>query len=101
MSVEVKISEEVLVRHLQGETVLLDLRSQHYFGLDEVGTRIWQLLAERGETGAVVEAMVEEFDVERSEVERDLVDFLAQLEAAELVSLVGRAEAEDGAPQAP
>jgi hypothetical protein len=101
MSVEVKISEEVLVRHLQGETVLLDLRSQHYFGLDEVGTRIWQLLAERGGTGAVVEAMVEEFDVERPEVERDVVDFLAQLEAAELVSVVRRAEAEDGAPQAP
>ncbi len=87
MSVAVTISDQVLVRHLEGETVLLDLRSQHYFGLDEVGTWIWQLLVEHGETGAVVAAMVEEFEVERSQVERDLEAFLSRLEAAELVTL--------------
>ena len=101
MTAEVKISDEVLVRHLQGETVLLDLKSQHYFGLDEVGTRLWQLLAEHGETRAVVDAMVAEFDVERARVEGDLADFLSRLEAAELVTVVRPEEAEDGATQAP
>lgn len=101
MSVEVTLSDQVLVRHLQGETVLLDLRSQHYFGLDEVGTRIWQLLAEHGETGAVVAGMVEEFDVERLRCERDLEAFLSRLEAAELVTLVRSGAGDDGAPEAP
>ncbi len=101
MSVAVIISDQVLVRHLEGETVLLDLRSQHYFGLDEVGTRIWQLLVEHGETGAVVEAMVEEFEVERSQVERDLEVFLSRLEAAELVTLGRPGEGGGGAAQAP
>ncbi len=101
MSVTVEISDQVLVRHLQGETVLLDLRSQHYFGLDEVGTRIWQLLAEHGETGAVVAGMVEEFDVERSQLERDLAVFLSRLEAAELVTLVPPGGGDGGAAQAP
>ena len=38
------ISEEVLSQEVNGETVLLDLEGEAYFGLNEVGTRIWQLL---------------------------------------------------------
>jgi hypothetical protein len=35
-------SPEVLVQELEGEAVLLNLASERYFGLDDVGTRIWQ-----------------------------------------------------------
>ena len=38
------ISKEVLSQELNGETVLLDLQGESYFGLNEVGTRIWQLI---------------------------------------------------------
>ncbi len=34
----------VLVRALDRESVLLNLETERYFGLDEVGTRMWQLL---------------------------------------------------------
>jgi hypothetical protein len=40
----IKISKEVLSQELAGETVLLDMASEGYFGLDAVGTRVWQLL---------------------------------------------------------
>ncbi len=49
ISCEARISPDVLFRELAGEAVLLDLKSQRYFGLGEVGTRIWQLLDEQGE----------------------------------------------------
>ena len=42
----IEISEDVLFQEVGGETVLLDLASEQYFGLDAVGTRIWQLLGE-------------------------------------------------------
>ena len=35
-------SPNVISQEVSGETVLLDLDSEHYFGLDSVGTRIWQ-----------------------------------------------------------
>ena len=40
----VRISDDVRFQELQGEAVLLDLKSATYFGLDQVGTRIWQLI---------------------------------------------------------
>jgi hypothetical protein len=42
----VVIPERLLVQQLNCETVILDLDSGTYFGLDEVGTRVWQLLAQ-------------------------------------------------------
>jgi hypothetical protein len=41
---KVKVSDEVLAQEVNEETVLLDLKSECYFGLDPVGTRCWQLL---------------------------------------------------------
>ena len=85
---EIQLSSEVLFRELQGEAVLLDLRSQSYFGLDEVGTRIWQLLAEHGRREPALEALLLEFEVDREILTRDIDEFLARLESAGLISVV-------------
>lgn len=98
----IQISKNVMMRDLEGESVLLDLDSQHYYGLGEVGTRMWQLLEKHGEPRAVVDDLLEEFDVERPRLERDLETFLAELEAAGLVTVERPGEGEDAAsPQAP
>jgi len=90
---EIQLSSEVLFRELQGEAVLLDLRSQSYFGLDEVGTRIWQLLAEHGRREAALEALLLEFEVDRESLSRDIDEFLARLESAGLISVVKESSA--------
>jgi Coenzyme PQQ synthesis protein D (PqqD) len=87
---EIRLSPEVLFRELEGEAVLLDLRSQRYFGLDEVGTRIWQLLSELGRREGVLERLLEEFEVDRQTLARDLEGFLARLETAELIEVDAR-----------
>ena len=83
----IHLSSEVLFRELQGEAVLLDLRSQHYFGLDEVGTRIWQLLAEHGRAELVLKKLLQEFDVDEASLTVDLAEFLTRLESAGLISV--------------
>ncbi len=87
LACEARISPDVLFRELAGEAVLLDLKSQRYFGLDPVGTRIWQLLDERGKTESVLQAMLDEFDVEEAELRRDIAAFIRELEAAGLIEL--------------
>lgn len=82
------ISSEVLAQEIDEETVLLDLKSDSYFGLDEVGTRIWQLLKETGDLQAVFDTMIEEYDVDDKQLKKDLLDHLTQLVEAGLVSLV-------------
>ena len=71
---------DVVAREVGGETVLLHLGSGTYFGLNEVGGRIWQLL-DQGDTtlGALCEAIEAEFDAPRDVVEADLLALAAQL----------------------
>jgi hypothetical protein len=76
---------DVLIQTVVGEAVLLDLRSQKYFGLNQVGTRAWQLLAETGDAGAVRSRLAQEFHVEGAQLERDLDDLFARLLKAGLV----------------
>ncbi len=81
-----KISPDVMFRELEGEAVLLDLKSQQYFGLDAVGTRIWQVLVVSGRPRTVVDTLLQEFDVPREHLEQDVATFLSRLTKAGLVS---------------
>lgn len=83
----ITVSTEVLSQEVSGETVLLDMQSESYFGLDEVGTRIWQLLQEKDDLQAVFDAILGEYDVEADQLESDLKELLCGLEEAGLVSM--------------
>ena len=76
-----RASRDVVVRELDGEAVLLDLAHGTYFGLDEVGTRVWQLLTEHMRLESVFAAMLEEYDVAPATLERDLIDLVGELTA--------------------
>jgi hypothetical protein len=83
----VEIPESVLTREIDGELVLLDLRSEAYFGLDDVGTRFWAALAENPTLPEARRALLEAFEVEPARLERDLARLLGELEAHGLVAL--------------
>lgn len=85
---KVTISSEVLSQEVDGETVLLDLESESYFGLDEVGTRIWQLLNEGSNLQTVFDILLGEYDVDEKQLEKDIQDHVARLVEAGLVSLI-------------
>ena len=81
------ISKEVLSQEVNGETVLLDLQGESYFGLNEVGTRIWQLL-QAGETvDETLSTLSDEYDVSREQLESDVDELLNKLTETGLVSL--------------
>ena len=81
------ISTEVLSQEVSGETVLLDLQSESYFGLDAVGTRIWQLLQENNRLQQVFDTMLEEYDVDEKELEKDLNELLDKLLEEKLITI--------------
>jgi len=58
---QVQIPTEVLFQELEGESVLLNLQSERYYGLDDIGTRLWQLLAENGDVAAACEQLLKEY----------------------------------------
>ncbi len=84
---EISISKEVLAQELAGETVLLDLGSDTYFGLDAVGTRVWQLLQEGLDASAMVATLLEEYAVEREVLKKDIAELLDRLQQAGLIKI--------------
>ena len=81
-----EVSDDAVAREVGGETVLLDLASGTYFGLNETGARIWQML-EDGQTPAIAcDAILETYDVERDVLERDAMSLLDQLLEKGLIS---------------
>ena len=83
----IAVSSDALFQEVEGEAVILDLAQGQYFGLDEVGTRIWQLLQTHGTVRAVFDQMLDEFDVEPERLEADLEALLQALADSGLVNL--------------
>jgi hypothetical protein len=83
----VTISDDVLAQELAGETVLLDLASESYFGLDQVGTRVWQLLQTGASQAELMDQLLDEYDVEREILEQDVTELLERLTEAGLISV--------------
>lgn len=75
----------VLCQEVHGEVVLLDLASERYFGLNEVGARAWALCSQGLTQGSVLEALEAEFEVSREQLEADLARLLTQLLEAGLL----------------
>jgi hypothetical protein len=74
-----RISEGVVFRELEGEAVLLNLDSGMYFGLDRIGTRIWQLVEQHGRIDRIIAALVDDYDVDARVLREDVARLLGVL----------------------
>ena len=73
------IPPHVMSRLVGDETVLLDLETGHYFGLDNVGQRIWESVSKGEDLGETVSAIVTEYDVDKAQAEADVIEFARTL----------------------
>jgi len=71
--------KNVLFHNLQGEEVLLDLNTGIYWGLDAVGTRIWTLLQADMRVDAMLQVMLDEYDIEEDRLRQDMLGFLSRM----------------------
>ena len=87
---KVSIPKGVVYRELDGEMVLLNLDTGNYYGLDPVGTRMWNLLKEHGTTEKVLETMKEEYEVKEEQLRGDIQELVQKLAAKGLVKADGQ-----------
>jgi len=80
------IPAKVMSRLVGDETVLLDLESGIYFGLDGVGKRIWESIGEGLTLGQIAAVIVSEYDVEPAQAQADVVEFARDLAGRGLLS---------------
>lgn len=79
--------EDVLIQHLEKEAVLLNLDNEAYYGLDDVGTRIFAALQEANSIESAYQQLLEEYEVEPETLKKDLSDFIEKLLAQGLIRL--------------
>ncbi len=82
------VPPHVLVRHLGGESVLLNLDSERYFGLDETGTRMLELATTLPSIDAAYEQLLEEFEVEPPLLLENLKELMNRLVENGLLQLL-------------
>jgi hypothetical protein len=75
----VEVPKHALVRFIEKESVLLNLDTECYYGLDEVGTRMWQMVTAAPSIEKAYEELVSEFDVEAELLRQHFSDLLEQL----------------------
>jgi hypothetical protein len=87
-AVRIELSEDVAFRELSGQAVLLDLASGIYFGLNEVGTRLWELLSENDSLDSATDALEREFDVSADVLRADVNQLLEQMQSKGLLQII-------------
>jgi len=88
----ITVNEDLMVADLDGEMVLLNTHSGTYFGLNEVGSRIWELASEPRMIKDILDALANEYSVDQKQLEGDVLRFINSLSQRSLVHVVAAVE---------
>ena len=86
-SATVVVAAGVLSSTFDEELVILNLDSGIYYGLEQVGARIWDLVRRPVRVGTIRDTLVSEYEVDPERCERDLKALLAELAAKGIVRI--------------
>jgi hypothetical protein len=78
-SSKVTVPPDVLINQIDGESVILSLVTESYFGLDETGTRMWSALTTSESVQQAYDKLLAEYDVNADTLRFDLGDLLEKL----------------------
>jgi hypothetical protein len=81
------VPDDVLISNLQEESVILDLDSERYYGLDDVGTRFLSVLNTADSIEAAYEKLIQEYDVDEEVLRKDLLTLVENLVAQGIVQI--------------
>jgi hypothetical protein len=85
LSARTVVPEAVITRELDGETILLNLETGIYFGLDKVGTDIWRAIVSAGTLGDALLQVQSEYDVDPAVLRTDFLRLVDELLAKGLL----------------
>ncbi len=71
--------EEIVDSDIDGETVMMSIENGEYYGLDDIGSRIWELIEHPVKVSDLIDTLLERFDVDRETCEIDVLKFLNEL----------------------
>lgn len=84
----VRRTQDIVSSAIDGETVMMSIQKGYYYGMDEIGSRIWELLETSIPVSELCGQLMREYDVEEARCERETLDFLNELAEDDLIELL-------------
>ena len=81
----VSVSQSQVYTTLGSEAVVLELQASNYFGMNEVGTAVWNFLQQPREVSDVIEHIVNNYEVSAEQAEIEILSFIQNLVDKNLV----------------
>jgi hypothetical protein len=75
----IRRNAEIVAADMGDEVVMVSLKRNNYYGLDEIGGRVWALLEQPSTMRAVCEQLRREYDVDEETCARDVGALLAHM----------------------
>ena len=80
-------AKDAISTELDGETVILNIETGVYNGLDQVGTTIWNLIEKPISFGDLTEGVMAEYEVDAERCSDDLCSFLNDMLQNKLIEI--------------
>lgn len=84
----IRRSESILSSELENEIVMMDIQEGNYYGLEEPGTRIWELAENPVTVRDVCNSLQQEYEIEAEQCQREVIAFVEELQSRKVVELV-------------
>jgi hypothetical protein len=84
----VRMKKDVLIQKIEGECILLNLATENYFALDEVGTSIVTTLDESDSVATAVRKLLEMYEVEEAKLTEDITQLVNECEQEGLLQII-------------
>ena len=80
-------NSEVFASEIDDEVVMMHIKTGKYYGLDDIGSRIWELMENKIQVKTIIEQLLKEYNVDEQECEKDVLELLEQLESNNLIEV--------------
>jgi polyhydroxyalkanoate synthesis regulator phasin len=81
----VKRNNEVFASEIDDEVVMMHVKTGKYYGLDDIGSRIWELMETKIQVQEIINQLMKEYEVSQQECEKDVLELMENLKAQDLI----------------
>lgn len=80
-------NQEIIHNDIDGEVVIMSIAKNNFYGIDKIGSHIWELLENSRSVEEIITTMMQNYEVERETCEKDVIDFLDEALKNELITI--------------
>ena len=83
----VKCNQEMLTSNIGDEIVMMSIENSAYYGLDPIGSKIWEMITEPIQVSDLCAQLMQRFEVSEQDCQRDVLNFLNQMRNEDLLTV--------------